>query len=333
MAEAKSHIWTGVDYERDGKQVGTLNMEWSVTRSAYGIVPVPVAVVRNGAGPTLLLMAGNHGDEYEGQVLLTRLIRSLDPARVRGRIIILPAANVPAAIDGARLSPLDQGNLNRSFPGEPLGPPTGRLAHYIGEVLMPMCDAFFDLHSGGASLLYLPYVHADLPGTPEGDAKARAALAFINPRLGVAQPIGAASGMAADSALRHGVISLNGEFAGAGAISAEALAVAERSLHRLLAHLEIMPLDPRWENHIETRWMTFDKRHYLFAPADGLFVPARKLGEEVKRGEPAGELLFPEDPERMPVEVVFPATGLFACIRPPARVRRGDCLGHLFVDV
>ena len=332
MAGAKSHIWTEVDFERDGKQVATLNVEWSVTRSAYGILPIPIAVIRNGPGPGVLLMAGNHGDEYEGQVLLTRLIRMLEPERIRGRIIVLPAANLPAALQGARLSPLDQGNLNRSFPGEALGGPTSRIAHYIGEVLMPMCDVFFDLHSGGASLLYLPYVHADLPGTAEGDAKARAALAFVNPSLAVAQAIGVASGMAADSAIRHGVISLNGEFAGAGAVSQEALGVAERSVHRLLAHLGVMPLDPKWDDRRVTRWMTFDKRHYLFAPADGLFVPGRGLGEEVSAGDVAGEMIFPEDPARAPVAVRFPATGLFACIRPPARVRRGDCLGHLFVD-
>ena len=332
MPANESHIWTDLNFERDGRHVSTLNMEWSVTRSAYGIVPIPIAAIRNGAGPTVLLMAGNHGDEYEGQVLLARLIRELEPKRIRGRLIILPAANLPAAVEGARLSPLDQGNLNRSFPGDPLGGPTSRIAHYIGEVLMPMCDVCFDLHSGGASLTYLPYIHADLPGTAEGDAKARAALAFINPRLAVAQPIGAACGMAADSALKHGALSLNGEFAGAGALSHEALAVAERSVHRLLAHLGVMPLDPRWDDHLETRWMAFDKPHYLFAPADGLFVPARKLGDEVAAGGIAGEVVFPEDPARAPAPVLFPANGLLACSRPPARVRRGDCLGHLFVD-
>jgi predicted deacylase len=59
-------------------------------------------------------MAGNHGDEYEGQVALSKLIRSLEPAEVSGRIIILPSANFPAAMAGMRTSPLDAGNLNRA---------------------------------------------------------------------------------------------------------------------------------------------------------------------------------------------------------------------------
>ena len=62
-------------------------------RSAYGWVPIPVAYIKNGEGPRVLLMAGNHGDEYEGQVALGKLIRSLAAEEVRGRIIILPSAN------------------------------------------------------------------------------------------------------------------------------------------------------------------------------------------------------------------------------------------------
>ena len=71
-------------------------------------------------------MAGNHGDEYEGEIALGRLIRRLDPARVRGEITILPMANVPAVMAARRRSPLDNGNLNRAFPGSPGGtPPSG----------------------------------------------------------------------------------------------------------------------------------------------------------------------------------------------------------------
>jgi len=35
--------------------------------SAYGWIPIPVVCIKNGDGPRVLLMGGNHGDEYEGQ--------------------------------------------------------------------------------------------------------------------------------------------------------------------------------------------------------------------------------------------------------------------------
>ena len=50
-----------------------------------------------------------------------KLCRELEPETVRGRVVILPAANYPAVIAGLRTSPIDDLNLNRSFPGDPDG--------------------------------------------------------------------------------------------------------------------------------------------------------------------------------------------------------------------
>jgi hypothetical protein len=75
MSAGRSLIWTEVDYDKAGKQIGFLNLPHSVTRSAYGVIRIPIAVIRHGSGPTILLMAGNHGDEYEGQIALTRHFR------------------------------------------------------------------------------------------------------------------------------------------------------------------------------------------------------------------------------------------------------------------
>src|SRR5258708_40339048 len=117
---------------------------------------MPIAVIKNGKGPTLLTMSGNHGDEYEGQVTNTKLIRRLEARDVKGRVIVLPAANFPAAMAGMRPSPIDDGNLNRSFPGDRDGTPTWMIAHFIETVLFPMADLVLDLHSGGFRPLYLP---------------------------------------------------------------------------------------------------------------------------------------------------------------------------------
>ena len=60
-------ILTTIDYEQEGKQTGYLRLPHSVHRSAYGWLPFPVACIRNGEGPTALLLSGTHGDEFEGQ--------------------------------------------------------------------------------------------------------------------------------------------------------------------------------------------------------------------------------------------------------------------------
>ena len=154
----RSPIAAEIDYEADGKQSGYLRLPHSVHRSAYGWIPIPIVQIKNGDGPTLLLMAGNHGDEYEGQVAVTRLAKDLQPEMLQGQVILLPMANFPAAKAGYRTSPIDDGNLNRSFPGDPTGTVTQVIAHYIESVLMRMADYAIDLHSGGSSLHYVPTV-------------------------------------------------------------------------------------------------------------------------------------------------------------------------------
>jgi predicted deacylase len=75
IRSGSSSVWTDLDLSKSGKQVGRLHLPYSVTRSAYGHIDIPLAIIKNGSGPTVLLMAGNHGDEYEGQVTMIRLIQ------------------------------------------------------------------------------------------------------------------------------------------------------------------------------------------------------------------------------------------------------------------
>ena len=94
-----TQVTSTVDLDAPGRQIGWLRVPHSVTRSAYGVVPVPIAVFNNGPGPGILLIAGTHGDEYEGQVVLTRLIRDLRAEDIKGRIVVLPALNTPADLE------------------------------------------------------------------------------------------------------------------------------------------------------------------------------------------------------------------------------------------
>ena len=291
MTSSPSRIWTELDFEREGKQVGALMVDHSVTRSAYGMIPVPAAVLRGGEGPTVLLMAGNHGDEFEGQIVLSELIRELDPHHVRGRLIVLPAANLPAVKAGARVSPLDGGNLNRSFPGDPTGGPTQQIAYYIANVLMPMCDVFMDLHSGGASLDYLPLTSLRLTGDRAIDARTAAlADAFNAPRTMV-WSIKTVTGNSADSALGQGLVALGGEFGGRGVVSPDGVALVRRGVRNALIHLGL--IEGTMERRGESRLLDVpDATCYVFAPVEGVFMPACALGGPAGKGltaRPKGE--------------------------------------------
>ena len=129
-----------LDFGGQGKRHGYIRLPLSTHESAYGVIPIPVVVIVGRPGPTTLLTAGNHGDEYEGEVALANLSRSLTPDQLTGRLIILPSLNLPAAVAGRRVSPIDDGNLNRAFPGDPAGTATAQIAHYVEEFLIPLCD-------------------------------------------------------------------------------------------------------------------------------------------------------------------------------------------------
>src|SRR6185437_931068 len=75
MPVSRSRIVAEVDFEKNGRQQGFLRLFHSVHSSAYGFIPIPIVVLRNGDGPTALLVSGNHGDEYEGQIALCNLAK------------------------------------------------------------------------------------------------------------------------------------------------------------------------------------------------------------------------------------------------------------------
>jgi predicted deacylase len=333
MASDQTLIWTTVDYDRAGKQIGSLQLPHSVTRSAYGVIPIPVAVIKNGSGPTVLLMAGNHGDEYEGQIALARFIRAVDPAAVQGRIIVLPAINLPAALAGTRVSPLDGGNLNRSFPGEPHLGPTAAIAHYLDRFVFPMCDAMHDFHAGGASLHYLPFASARLSGDPELDRRSVAALKAFAPPLAKLWPGSFDWRVSHAAANARKVVALGGEFGGAGDVSIAGIQLIESGMRRFLAHFEVMELPAQAPPPPATRFVEVGgHEYYVYAPERGICEPLVRLGDDVEAGQPAALIHFVENPAREPVACRFAAGGLVVCRRAMGRCEPGDCLFHLATD-
>ena len=57
-------------------------------------LPVLVAAGAAGPGPTLLLIAGEHGNEYESIAAVQTLLRGLDTAKLRGRVVGVPVTSI-----------------------------------------------------------------------------------------------------------------------------------------------------------------------------------------------------------------------------------------------
>jgi hypothetical protein len=209
---------------------------------------------------------------------------------------------------------------------------TEQIACYVASVLVPMAQASIDIHSGGSSLDYLPCAYARLPADPGLRARQRAALeAFGAPRAILVENPLTNHSMSA-TALAAGHLHFSTEIGGAGTTRPSSQAIADDGVRRFLAHLGVVDAAPPVA--AKTRMMRVaGAEHYVYAPVRGLFEPAFELGDVVVRGQPAGRIHFPEEPERAPRELHFAGDGVLVCRRVVSLVAPGDCLAHLASDL
>ena len=143
----------------------------TVASDIGGPLSVPAMVVRGAApGPTLLAVAGVHGNEYEGMEAIRTVFSGLDPSAMRGTFCAIPIANPLAYAARTRATPaaVDGLNLARVFPGSANGTLTQRLAHHLLALVerhVGMDDLFLDFHSGSEDVAFATLVgFRDLSG-------------------------------------------------------------------------------------------------------------------------------------------------------------------------
>jgi len=293
---------------------------------AWGVTRVPIAVIANGTGPTVIIEGGNHGDEYEGPITIGELIRELDPGEVQGRLILMPANNVHAVMAGRRTSPVDGLNFNRSFPGNPRGTITEQISAYVTDHIFSIGDAFLDLHSGGSSLDILPSAIVEPTSDPELRRRNIAAVqAFDAPLTVVISNLGETR-TATAAACQAGLVTVGTEMAGGGRVSIDALAICRRGVRNVLAHLGV--LDARHAHPREGDGIILElpgTNAYVFATRDGIFEPFHANGAEVRAGQPAGRIHCTWDPAREPEVLHYQSDGLVYGRRQPGFVKPGNC--------
>jgi predicted deacylase len=142
---------------------------------------IPITVIRGArTGPTLALIAGNHGYEYPPILALQRLRGQIDPAELSGRIVMVHTANMPSFLGRTvYFSPVDGKNLNRVYPGRIDGTVSERIAYAITREVIEPADYVLDLHCGDGNEWLRPYVYQHVTGDTAMDhAIARLVMAF-----------------------------------------------------------------------------------------------------------------------------------------------------------
>jgi predicted deacylase len=127
---------------------------------ADGCTPVQIPVViLNGAdnGPVVYLHAGSHGEEtiYSIEVMRRLAREELSTRSLRGAIIIVPVANLLAHQAATRIAPqygaregvAFAGDLHKSWPGDPNGSVTQRIANMIWTKIILQSEFVIDFHT------------------------------------------------------------------------------------------------------------------------------------------------------------------------------------------
>nr|WP_298373297.1 N(2)-acetyl-L-2,4-diaminobutanoate deacetylase DoeB [uncultured Halomonas sp.] len=333
MSKRPSPISATVDFDADGVQHGFLKLPISNDESAWGAVMIPVTVVKNGEGPSALLTGGNHGDEYEGITALLKLANTLKFDDVQGRVIIVPMMNMPAAQVGRRTSPMDGGNLNRSFPGDPDGNVTEKIADYFTRTLVPLVDVVLDLHSGGRTLDIIPFAASHLLDDKEQQRLAvEGAKAFGAPTAMLMFELDAAKLF--DTAVEsQGKIFVATELGGGGTSTPESLAITERGVRNFLIHYGLTKgeLTPPETSQI---YMDMpDAACYVQSEHTGLLELTLALGDAVKEGEVIARVYDMTRTGADPVEYRAARDGVLIARRFPSLVNMGDTIAVIGVVV
>lgn len=117
---------------------------------------IPITVIHGAEdGPVLAAASGVHGYEFAPIIAADRLADRIDAAQLSGTLIIVRVANIPSfEARSPFVNPVDDKNLNRSFPGSPYGTQTERIADVLSREVVAQADFLMDIHSGdGAEYL------------------------------------------------------------------------------------------------------------------------------------------------------------------------------------
>ena len=209
---------------------------------------LPITVIRGRrAGPTLALVAGTMGGKTAPIVALQQVRDSLDPAALRGTVILVHVSNPPSF--HARTpyrGPWDHRNLNRVYPGRVDGSISERIAHAITTQVIAPADYLIDLQAGDANEAAARFVYSARPGIhARTDSMARQmAIAWGSPfvvldRDGPRDP--ARSFYLQTTAHLHQVPALTTVLGGMGVADSAAVAGNVQGILRVLRALEMLP--------------------------------------------------------------------------------------------
>lgn len=266
-------------------------------------------------GPSLLVLAGIHGDEINGveivrRALADRLFQNLE----RGSVIAIPLLNVYGFINFSREVP-DGKDVNRSFPGRQSGSLASRVARALTQKVLPHIDCGVDFHTGGSNNYNFPQVRYS-----KGHAPAESlAQAFQPPVILANKPIAKSLRKVSKDQGKPIIVFEGGENARFDGFAIER---GLRGLTNIMRYLGLKAGEPSGDLSLQ-----FDRSTWLRAAKAGIFQWTKSSGQWVQKGEPIGRISDPYG--ELSIPVVAPRGGFIIGHNNSPVVSTGDALFHI----
>jgi hypothetical protein len=279
---------------------------------------MPVFVARGAApGPVLCLAAGVHGDELNGVEVARRAFAQINPQKLHGTLIALPAINAEGVRTGNRYLS-DRRDLNRAFPGRTGGSVAALIAHAIFTDVLSHCDALVDLHTASNRRANLPQIRADL-SDPEIRELA------IHFGLGIVVGGSGPDGSLRREAAKAGIPAIIYEAGEPFRFQEDEIARGVRGVKNIMAHLDMIERAdreiPDARVYERSRWVR------TAVGNSGFFFPTAKLGDIVRTGDSLGKIVDPLTDAVF--EVISPISGEIIGMAVPQPVLSGYALFNL----
>ncbi len=125
-------------------------------------VRIPIMIARGKEdGPVLGLTAALHGNELNGIPVIQRLFKELNVDELKGTVVGVLVANVPALLLEQRRF-VDDVDLNRIAPGRPDGNRSELYIYRFIHRVVKYFDYLIDLHTASSGRINSYYIRADM---------------------------------------------------------------------------------------------------------------------------------------------------------------------------